>query len=52
VSYGKYKEVSQRFWIPQVKTMMRKAGAAVTFAAPETVLNSVGYGSALGHRDG
>jgi len=35
-SYGKYEQVSQQFWIPQVKTMMRKAGAAVALAVPET----------------
>jgi choline dehydrogenase-like flavoprotein len=35
-SYGKYEQVSQQFWIPRVKTMMRKAGAAVALAVPET----------------
>ena len=35
-SYGKYEQVSQQFWIPQVKTMMRKAGAAVALAVPDT----------------
>jgi choline dehydrogenase-like flavoprotein len=35
-SYGKYEQVAQQFWIPQVKNMMKAAGAAVTVAVPET----------------
>jgi choline dehydrogenase-like flavoprotein len=35
-SYGKYEQVSQQFWIPRLKTMMAKAGAAVALAVPDT----------------
>jgi gluconate 2-dehydrogenase alpha chain len=35
-SYGTYEQVSQQFWIPKLKTMMTKAGAAVAFAVPAT----------------
>jgi gluconate 2-dehydrogenase alpha chain len=36
-SYGKYEQAAQQFWIPHLKTMMKKAGAAVAFAVPDTV---------------
>jgi gluconate 2-dehydrogenase alpha chain len=35
-SPGKYEQVAQQFWIPQLKTMMKKAGAAVALAVPDT----------------
>jgi len=35
-SPGKYEQVAQQFWIPLVKTMMKKAGAAVALAVPDT----------------
>jgi choline dehydrogenase-like flavoprotein len=36
-SYGKYEQTAQQFWIPHLKTMMKKAGAAVAFAVPDTI---------------
>jgi len=36
-SAGKYEQVSAQFWIPRIKQMMAKAGAAVAFAVPETI---------------
>jgi gluconate 2-dehydrogenase alpha chain len=36
-SSGKYEQVAQQFWIPRLKMMMAKAGAAVTLAVPSTV---------------
>jgi choline dehydrogenase-like flavoprotein len=36
-SYGKYEQAAQQFWIPVLKTMMKKAGAAVAFAVPDTI---------------
>jgi len=35
-SYGTYEQVAQRFWIPRLKTMMTRAGAAVALAVPAT----------------
>ena len=35
-SYGKYEQVAQQFWIPQLKKMMTKAGAGVALAVPAT----------------
>ncbi|MBV9206214.1 MAG: GMC family oxidoreductase [Actinobacteria bacterium] len=35
-SYGKYEQVAQQFWIPRLKTMMTRAGAAVALAVPAT----------------
>lgn len=35
-SYGKYEQVAQQFWIPQLKRMMAEAGAAVALAVPDT----------------
>jgi gluconate 2-dehydrogenase alpha chain len=35
-SYGKYEQVGQQFWIPKVKAMMARAGAAVSVAVPAT----------------
>jgi choline dehydrogenase-like flavoprotein len=36
-SYGKYEQTAQQFWIPLLKTMMKRAGAAVAFAVPDTI---------------
>jgi len=36
-SAGTYEQVSAQFWIPRIKQMMAKAGAAVAFAVPETI---------------
>ena len=36
-SPGKYEQMAQQFWIPRLKTMMLKAGAAVAFAVPDTI---------------
>jgi len=36
-SYGKYEQTAQQFWIPHLKTMMKRAGAAVAFAVPDTI---------------
>jgi choline dehydrogenase-like flavoprotein len=36
-SAGEYEQAAQRFWIPQLKKMMLKAGAAVAFAVPDTI---------------
>lgn len=38
---GKHEQVAQQFWIPRLKTMMRRAGAGVAVAVPAT-LNSGG----------
>jgi len=35
-SYGKYEQIAQQFYIPQLKTMMTKAGAGVALAVPGT----------------
>jgi gluconate 2-dehydrogenase alpha chain len=35
-SYGKYEQVAQQFWMPWLKTMMSKSGAAVALAVPAT----------------
>jgi choline dehydrogenase-like flavoprotein len=36
-SPGKYEQAAQQFWIPHLKKMMLKAGAAVAFAVPDTI---------------
>jgi choline dehydrogenase-like flavoprotein len=36
-SPGKYEQVAQQFYIPLLKTMMTKAGAAVALAVPDTI---------------
>jgi choline dehydrogenase-like flavoprotein len=40
-SAGQHEQVAQQFWIPRLKTMMKKAGAGVALAVPAT-LNSGG----------
>jgi gluconate 2-dehydrogenase alpha chain len=35
-STGKYEQVAQQFWMPQLKAMMTRAGAAVALAVPAT----------------
>jgi gluconate 2-dehydrogenase alpha chain len=35
-SLGRYEQVAQQFWIPRLKAMMTKAGAAVAMAVPGT----------------
>ena len=36
-SLGSYEQVAQQFWIPRLKAMMTKAGAAVAMAVPGTL---------------
>ena len=35
-SAGHHEQVAQQFWIPRLKTMMKKAGAGVALAVPAT----------------
>jgi choline dehydrogenase-like flavoprotein len=35
-SAGRHEQVAQQFWIPRLKTMMKKAGAGVALAVPAT----------------
>jgi len=36
-SPGRHEQVAQEFWMPRLKEMMRRAGAAVALAVPDTI---------------